>query len=180
MKKITILIALILGACAPKPETMVPKIQKESQEFLDAMNSCNVDETKRLLNTKLAEKWGAEMKMQEWLKLRKQALHSNGFAFQYAQVGIPGVPQFAAGKYVSFVPVRTSLVADDGGNIGQMRLFGPRSVTVESYLVAVSPNNGKTWTFFEAGENRALTDELLPGIADKLIFPATMIQATPN
>ena len=178
MKKITIVIALLMGACTPKPETMVPKIQMESQIFLDAINTCNADVATKMLNENLVA--AIKMKMGDWLKMRKQGYRTNGFAFQSAMVGIPEKPQLAGGKYVSFVPVRTTVVADDGGNIGQMRIFGPNSVTIESYLVAVSDNKGNSWKFFEAGESRQLSAELLPGIAEKLVFPAQMIKATPN
>ena len=191
-----IAVALALAACTPKPETLVPQIQRESQEFLKAISSSNVEEThKRLLSSvrkeisdlaELAIKQGdksiskvpSDTEIVEiLLKIRNSAFSQNSFVIHSATVGVPGVPQFVNGVFVSFVPVRTIARYDDGGNIGKMRLFGPTSITMDSHIVAVSKDKGKTWKFFEADQDPARIDKLIPETAGKLVIPSPLIEA---
>ena len=190
---------IVLAACTPKPETFVPQIQRESQEFLKAISSSNVEETqKRLLSSvrkeisdlaELAIKQGdksiskvpSDTEIVEiLLKIRNTPFSQNSFVIRSATVGVPGVPQLVNGVFVSFVPARTIARYDDGGNIGKMRLFGPTSITIDSHIVAVSKDKGKTWKFFEANEDPAHIDKLIPETAGKLVIPARLIEARPE
>jgi len=81
---------------------------------------------------------------------------------------------------ISFVPATSQAEYDDGGSIGQTRLFGPTSITISTYLVAVSSDKGKIWTFFEAEPDRSTIDRALPSTVGKLVIPAKLVNAIPN
>ncbi len=191
-----IAVILTVAACTPKPETLVPQIQRESEEFLKAITSSNVEETqKRLLSSVckeisdlvqlVIEKGGSGITevpsdteiVEELLKRRNTPFRQNSFVIRSATVGVPSTPQFVNGVFVSFIPARTIARYDDGGNIGKMRLFGPTSITMDSHIVAVSKDKGKTWKFFEADQDPARIDKLIPETAGKLVIPARLIEA---
>ena len=169
---VAMVIAVSVAGCSPKPETLVPAIQKESQQFLDALNRGDEEHITSKLHKNLREK--ITIPLGEWLTLRARGYNSNGYRLNSAEVGVPQPPQQAGNVLVSFVPVAATVVPDENVHPSQMRLFGPRSITVNSYLVAVSDDRGRNWTFFEAGENRQLTEALLPEAASSLVFPGRM------
>ena len=194
-----IAVILTVAACTPKPETLVPQIQRESEEFLKAITSSNVEETqKRLLSSVckeisdlvqlVIEKGGSGITevpsdteiVEELLKRRNTPFRQNSFVIRSATVGVPSTPQFVNGVFVSFIPARTIARYDDGGNIGKMRLFGPTSITMDSHIVAVSKDKGKTWKFFEADQDPARIDKLIPETASKLVVPARLIEVKPE
>jgi len=160
------------------PETLIPQIQRESQDFLTALSSGDVEEIKPRLLASFRKQ--IDDRVDLWLELRKAPFRDNGFAIRSATVGVPGTPQFINGVFVSFVPARTIARYDDGGDFRKMRIFGPRSVTLNSHLVAVSKDKGKTWKFFEADQDLAQIDKLIPETASKLVIPAKLIEATPE
>jgi hypothetical protein len=175
---VPLLVVAFFSACSPKPETLIPKIQQESQIFVDALNNCNEEQAAKKLHKSLVD--NIPMPLKEWLKLRVQGFNGRGYRFDSAQIGVPQLPQFAAGHLVSFVPVRTTVVLDDRLHPSQMPLFGPTSITMATFLVAVSNDQGRSWTFFEAGENRSLADALLPDIAPNLVFPGRLVDIETN
>lgn len=166
------------SGCSPKPEALIPKIQLESQAFVNALNTGNADQASKMLYDKLVKL--IPMPLEEWLQMRLKGYNSNGYRFESAQVGVPQLPQESGGCLVSFVPVQTRMVPDESLHPSQMRLFGPRSINLATYVVAVSENKGKTWTFFEAGENRQLADALLADISKNLVFPGRMAEVDTN
>ena len=191
-----IAVILTVAACTPKPETLVPQIQRESEEFLKAITSSNVEETqKRLLSSVckeisdlvqlVIEKGGSGITevpsdteiVEELLKRRNTPFRQNSFVIRSATVGVPSTPQFVNGVFVSFIPARTIARYDDGGNIGKMRLFGPTSITMDSHIVAVSKDKGKTWKFFEADQDPPRIDKIIPETAGTLVIPARLIEA---
>lgn len=196
LRSALIAMPIVLAACTPKPETLIPQIQRESQEFLKAISSSNVEETqKRLLssvckeisdvvqlainqgNSGIKEALSDTEIVEGLLKIRNSPFRQNSFVIRTATVGVPGVPQFVNGVFVSFVPARTIARYDDGGNIGKTRIFGPTSITIDSHIVAVSKDKGKTWKFFEADQDPAHIDKLIPETAGKLVIPARLIEA---
>ena len=199
LRSALIAMPIVLAACTPKPETLIPQIQRESQEFLKAISSSNIEETqKRLLPgvckeiseiAQLVIKQGdagiseipTDAQILEWLlQQRNTPFRQNSFVISSATVGVPGTPQFVNGIFVSFVPARTIARYDDGGNVAKMRLFGPKSFTLDSHIVAVSKDKGKTWKFFEADQDPARIDKLIPETAGKLVVPARLIEARPE
>lgn len=174
-----IALATVLVACKPKPETLVPQIQQEAQNFLNALSTANEREVKQQIYPDFASIVPGGVAA--YLKTRVKslnALRSNGFAMKSANVGVPEVPQIANGYYVAFVPAKMHFLPDNGGNIGQTRLFGPNSLTLHSYVVAVSTNKGRTWRFFEPQDTREIIDKTLPKVAAKLVIPGELIKMT--
>ena len=194
-----IAVALAVASCTPKPETFIPQIQRESQEFLKALASGNVEETQKLLLNSMRSEMANVAKLlseklkaggisapdqfsdaelvELLLKIRNGTLKDAGFVIHSANVGVPGVPQVVNGVYVSFVPARTVARYDDGGNVMKMRIFGPTSVTVDSHIVAVSKDKGKTWKYFEASDDPASIDKFIPETAGKLVIPSPLMEA---
>lgn len=167
---------LSLTACSPpKPETFLPTIQQEGQVFIDALRSRDEVVAASMMPAGYLKL--IDGRVEEYLNFRINAVREKSFAIKSATVGIPQVPQDIDGLFVSFVPVRSKLQYDDGGNIGRTRLFGPTSITLSSYLVAVSSNKGKTWKFFESEEERGIIDKVLPETVGKLIIPAELADA---
>lgn len=195
-------VILTVAACTPKPETLVPQIQRESQEFLNALSSGNVEEARvRILDivrtqmadlvkslpkprngdgSEIATTFSDAELVELLLKLRNSPFDDNRFVIRSATVGIPSSPQFVNGVFVSFVPARTIARYDDGGNAMKMRLFGPTSITLDSHIVAVSKDKGKTWKFFEAPEDPAKIDKFIPETAAKLVIPARLTEVRPE
>lgn len=169
-------ILAILSACSPpKPETFLPIIQKEGQVFVDALRSENEAVVSSMMPVSYLKLIDGEVGA--YLKLRANGARANSFVITSAAVGVPQIPQNIDGMLVSFVPVRTKLKYDDGGNIGRTRLFGPTSITMSSYLVAISSNKGKLWKFFESEGERSTIDKILPETVGKLIIPAKLADA---
>lgn len=115
--------------------------------------------------------------MGEYLKIRENGVCANSSTVVSASGGVPQIPQNIYGIYVAFMPARSKSKYDDGGNIGRSCLFGLTSISLSTYLVAVSTDKGKTWEFFESEADRGVIDKVLPETVGKLIVPAKLANA---
>jgi len=173
------ILVMSLASCSPpKPETFIPKIQQEGEIFLNAISSGNEAVASRLMPPGYLKIIDGEVGA--YLRKRTNGFRENSFAITGASVGVPQVPQSVDGMLISFVPATSQAEYDDGGSIGQTRLFGPTSITISTYLVAVSSDKGKTWAFFEAEPDRSTIDLALPSTIGKLVIPAKLVNAIPN
>jgi hypothetical protein len=167
-------IALSITSCAPKPEEMLPKIQNESQRFLDALNSGNESEAKDTLVDEAQR--GLPAPLADLLEARKRDNTVKGYIMKSMIAGIPEMPQKADSYWVSFVPVETVFQKDPNGPDPQIVMFGDREKVVQSYLVAVSGDGGKKWKCLELGENRSFAESVLPQLKGKVVFPSTLMK----
>jgi hypothetical protein len=166
-------LALGTSCSQPNPESFIPKIQQEGQAFVDAMNRMDEETTAAMMPAEFLKEINGEV--WSYISMRRQGVQKSNFKIVSATVGIPPTPEIADDFMVAFVPVRTVLAYDDGGDIGKMRLFGPTSATVTTHLVATSSNKGRDWRFFESTEDRSLIDKLLPGTVGKIIIPDPLV-----
>lgn len=113
----------------------------------------------------------------EYLKIRENGVCANSSAFVSASGGVPQIPQNIYGIFVAFMPARSKSKYDDGGNIGRFSLFGLTSISLSTYLVAVSTDKRKKWKSFESEADRRVIDKVLPETVGKLIVPAKLADA---
>ncbi len=173
------ILVMSLASCSPPmPETFIPKIQQEGEIFLNAISSGNEAVAARMMPPGYLKLIDGEVAA--YLRKRTNGFRKSNFALTRASVGIPQVPQSVDDMLISFVPATSQAEYDDGGSIGQTRLFGPTSITISTYLVAVSSDKGKIWTFFEAEPDRSTIDRALPSTVGKLVIPAKLVNAIPN
>src|SRR5262249_8984521 len=110
---------------------------------------------------KIVEMMGGREKMIEALKDGMKQLKEKGFSFRSVEVGEPA--EFAEEGKDTFVVVPTTTeMAAPGGKI-----------VVKSYLLGISPDGGKAWTFVDGNgigtaENR---EQVLPKLPEKLKLP---------
>ena len=168
-------LALVLAApsCSPKPESLIPKIQQESQHFQDSVDSLDVNVAGEKMHPLYKKLHDDDVAMVLKCGIT-QTLKKEGYELKSTNVGIPQIPQVVDGTIVSFVPVRKTY--DDGWNTAKVLILGLTSITVDAYLVATSTNKGKSWTFFETTPKRDLIDKVLPDLAGKLVIPPVLFQ----
>jgi hypothetical protein len=119
-------------------ETILPKIQAESQRFAEVMTAGDVSEVaKRMLPSVLKS---LDSDLGQYLRQRLKSAYDQSFKVRSVSADVPQAPQLVGDLMVSFVPIRTYFTYDDGGKIGKQRIFGPTSVTL--ITVAHRDNRG--------------------------------------
>jgi hypothetical protein len=178
LKVLLLVAAMSLLACTPDPQSMLPKVQSQAEQYLKGLHEQDASLVQKFIHPALLSLFDG--RVEELLSARNNGfmpLTNQGFRLVSTRVGEPQSPQKAEKFYVSFVPFRTTFLYDDGGNIGKMRLFGPTRIDLTMYLAAISSDSGKSWKFFEVGEDKILMDEILPGLSEKLVFPSELVRA---
>jgi len=166
----------MLAACSEaNPAKFVPRIQKEAQDYLVALNAGDEPVVAGRSPAKFLKLINGEVG--QYLSRRNNGIRQSGFVIMSAAAGTPGTPQRAGGLLVSFVPVVTQMRYDDGGDFRKMRVFGPTALKLSNYLAALSHDRGRTWKFFEA-EDESIT-AVLSDVKGKILIPSPLADATP-
>lgn len=106
------------------------------------------------------EMGGADKAVAATAKLMDE-LRAKGITLTAVKVGEPGKPVTGGGKTYVVVPTRTELAAPQG------------TVRSKSFLLAISTDAGKTWTFADGTglAKKAARDKVLPDLPAALTLP---------
>ena len=161
-----LLIAIAASCQVASGDPQTEQIRKFAAEDSAALTSGNYARLVDLTYPKLVEIIGGRDKMIETLRRGTEDLKAQGSAILGAEVSEPkkvvtvGNSQFAIVPMIVRVKVSQGILRSNG------------------YLIAVSENRGKTWTFIDgaglhkaqAGEREAL-ERILPGFPAELSLP---------
>src|SRR5262245_58883842 len=105
---------------------------------------------------------GGKEKVTERMKAESKRMSDQGVVIKSCKVGEPG--EFVSGGGQTFVVVPTNI---------EMSAPGVKA-TVKSYVLGLSPDGGKSWSFIDGNglRNEAARKELLPNLPEKLKLPA--------
>ena len=109
---------------------------------------------------KMIELAGSREKMLAMLKSTEDDFKKQGVKIESVEVGEPSVPVVAGGKQFSVVPQTMRMT------------FPTAKLEASSYLLAVSADGGKTWTFIDgAGVTPDTLKMVLPDFPAELRLP---------
>ncbi len=154
---------VVCGIAAPahgdEPRSAV--VKKKAQEVGEALLKEDYAKVIDLTYPKVVELLGGREKMIGALADGMRQLKEKGFAFRSVEVGEPA--DFIEGGKDTFVVVPTTT---------EMTAPGGRFI-VKSYLLGISPDGGKAWTFVDGNgigtpEKR---EKILPKLPEKLELP---------
>ena len=158
--------SILLVACGvaaraeDEPKSVL--VKKQAGEIVAAIKKEEYAKVVDLTYPKVVELMGGREKMRAELEAGMKQLKEKGFSFKSVKVGEPG-ELLAEGKNTFVVVPTTTEMAAPGGKI-----------VLESYLLGISSDGGKAWTFVDGSgigtvEKREL---ILPKLPAKLELPA--------
>jgi hypothetical protein len=156
---------LLLAACAvtaaAQEESRTAVVKKKAQEVGEALKKEDYAKVVDLTYPKIVEMMGGREKMIEALTDGMKQLKEKGFSFRSVEVGEPA--EFVEEEKTTFVvvPTTTEMTAPGG------------KILVKSYLLGISPDGGKAWTFVDGNgmgtaEKR---EKVLPKLPERLKLP---------
>jgi hypothetical protein len=158
------LLLLVVGGAAAAAHGDEPRsavVKKKAQEVGEALKKDDYAKVVDLTYPKVVELMGGREKMIIALTDGMKQLKEKGFSFRSVKVGEPA--EFVAGEKDTFVvvPTTTEMTAPGG------------KITVKSYLLGISSDGGKVWTFVDGNgigtvERR---EKILPKLPEKLKLP---------
>lgn len=156
IKYILLFIALPYAAFAQDTTAL----KKQATRFANATFNSDHKLVIDLTYPKLVELSGGRDSMQKLIVERIASLKKQGVMSFEGSVGSPG-PYIKAGSQIHcLIP-----------EILYLNVFNGRFVT-RSYLLAISDNKGKSWTFMDVGKMPAdVLHKLLPNYNDDLVIP---------
>lgn len=138
------------------------QLKKQANRFANATFNSDHKLVIDLTYPKLVELSGGRDSLQKLIVERIEALKKQGVTTFEGLVGSPG-PFFKAGNQIHcLVP-----------EILVLKMYNGRYVT-RSYLLAISNDKGKSWTFLDVGKMPAdVLHKLLPNYNDELVIPTS-------
>jgi hypothetical protein len=135
-------------------------VKKQAKRFAVATFNGDFRTVIDLTYPKLVELSGGRDTMQKLITERIETLKKQGIMTFDGSVGSPG-PFYKAGSQIHCLLPETII----------LRMFNGRYVG-RSYLLAISDNKGKSWTFLDVGKMPAdVLHKLLPNYNNDLIIP---------
>jgi hypothetical protein len=157
----TFLLLVLIGVDARADDASKSAVVKKAVEIGEAIKKEDYAKVIDLTYPKVIELMGGREKMIATLETGMKQLKEQGFAFRSLEVGEPG--EFLAEGKNTFVVVPTTT---------EMTVPGGK-MTIKSYLLGISPDGGKAWTFVDGNgigtpEKREM---VLPKLPEKLELP---------
>lgn len=142
-----------------EPRSAVAK--KQAREIGEAIKAEDYAKIIDLTYPKVIEIMGGREKMIDALKDGMRELKEKGFRFRSLEVSEPGEVLSEGKNTFVVVPTTTEMTAPGG------------KIVVKSYLLGISPDGGKAWTFVDGNgigtpEKRA---KILPKLPEQLKLP---------
>jgi hypothetical protein len=159
MKPIVLLTALLLALAGhlsfakagPKPD----EVKKLAQELAKAVVKQDYAGVIDLTHPAIVKEMGSRMKAIELIELMMKGA---GFSYKEMKVGDPGEFHSQGANTFVVIPIKLEVNSPRGLLRG------------DSYLLGISPDDGKTWTFVE-GYSMEKAEKLLPKLPEKLKLP---------
>jgi hypothetical protein len=151
---------LSLPTAAHSDDTDVKKTAKaKAEEIQTALVKGDLEKVADLTHPKVVTGLGGKEKMVARMKKEIEAMKGQGSAFKSAKILDPSEP-ITAGKEL-YIGIPFDL---------EMTVTGGRLLS-RGFLVGVSSDGGKSWTFVDGVPGRDKIKELLPNLPDALVFP---------
>ena len=155
----TFLLLLACGVAAhaeDEPKSAV--VKKKAGEIVAAIKKEEYAKVVDLTYPKVVELMGGREKMLAELEAGMKQLKEKGFSFKSVEVGEPGELMTEGKNTFAVVPTTTEMAAPGG------------KIVLESYLLGISSDGGKAWTFVDGSgigtaEKRELILPKLPSEA---------------
>ena len=172
MRRLSLLVGIVfLGWLSPaKAQTPVrDRIRASAANMSTDLHTAQYGKLVDLMYPKVVSLGGGRDKIIDFLKRGADEMSQQGYKFGNADMGPASEPVAGGDKLFSVVPQT-------------IRMTGP-NVKVEqtSYLLAISSDKGKTWTFVDgAGVKPDVIKQLFPELPASLVLPEpTPPKATP-
>ena len=147
------LLGLPLAARAEEPNAASANLKAQAQVCLDALIAKDYPKMVDHTYPKLVEFFGGRESMISYLETQMPALAEAGITFKSVTLLQPEAPVVAGDTQYAIVP--QTLVLDVKGDEWEQR----------SYLLGISREGGKTWTFVDgAGINQSMREQILPDL----------------
>jgi hypothetical protein len=165
----TLLTLLAVAVCAQlaSADSQTQRIRMLAAENSRALTSGDYKRLVDLTYPKLVEMIGGRDKMIEILRTGTEDMKAHGSAILGAEVSEPKEVVTTGDKQFAIVPMTVRVQVPDG------------TVRSKSFLVAVSEDRGKTWTFIDgaglhktSGQERETLTQILPAFPAQLSLPA--------
>lgn len=153
-------LCLALALLAPtQDDPRLKTAEEQAQKCIDATISGDVEKLADLTHPKVIEKAGGREAMIEKVRKGMADLKDQGFNFDAGTVEAPKAIREADGKAYAVVPTTINISFDKG------------TLKAQSYLLGVSSDDGKTWTFLDGSPGPEAIRKLLPDIPEALELP---------
>jgi hypothetical protein len=160
------LLAVAVCAQLASADSQTQRIRILAAENSAALTSGNYARLVDLTYPKLVEMIGGRDKMIEMLRSGTEDMKAHGSAILGAEVSEPKEVVTAGDKQFAIVPITVRVQVPDG------------TVRSNSFLVAISEDRGKTWTFIDgaglhktSGGERESLAQILPAFPAQLSLP---------
>lgn len=167
MKTIIPLLLLFISSYTGKSQTAAPdisdeelKLQQEATKMCQLFLEKKFPEYIKYVHPKIIQLVGGEKAMIDILEKTFDQLKAQGFTFKNVTMSQPSNIVKAGKEQQAVIPQILEMKNETG------------TLVSTSYLVAVSPDNGKTWQFIDTGgKNLADIKKVFPTLSSSLIIP---------
>jgi hypothetical protein len=142
-------------------ETPSARVKKKAEEVCQAVVKGDYAKLVDLTYPKVVKLMGGRDKMIAAVTESIKKLKDEGFVIQSVKVGEPSEFLSEAKNTFSIVSTTMEMKSPDG------------KIIAKSYLLGISPDDGKTWTFVDGNglDTEEKRDKVLPKLPDKLKLP---------
>lgn len=135
-------------------------LKAQAQASLDALMAKDYAKMVDQTYPKLVEFFGGRATMISYLETQMPALEAEGITFKRITLAQPEAPVVAGDTEYAIVP--QTIILDVKGDEWEQR----------SYLLGISKDSGKTWTFVDgAGINQEMREAILPDLPVNMQLP---------
>ena len=153
------LVASCCAATAADDTTLKKVVKAKAEEIHNAIFKEDYNKVIDLTHPNVLKMLGSRDKMIALLESGMKEMKSRGFAFRSATMDDPSDPVTAGDDLYIVVPFLLEMKAP-GGKLLQ-----------KSFVIGVSSDQGKTWTFVNGDQEMKKIKQVLPDLPDKLKLP---------
>ncbi len=128
---------LYLGASCADAQSPTETLALQARQNADAIVNKDYETSVRFTYPPVVEEMGGFQKMLSFVKASMAEMEAKGWVLERITVGKPSVIVIEGREDVAIVPTEMSMRIED------------KEVRVNSYLVAISQNRGRSWYFFD-------------------------------
>ncbi|QDU20053.1 hypothetical protein [Urbifossiella limnaea] len=156
-----VMLCLTLVASATRADdAAIKRVVKAKVEELQAA-TVKGDHAAVIASTypKLIEQMGGRDKALATVKAGAESFKQKGIEFKAARAGEPADPVKKGGELFVVVPTTTEIASPQG------------KIVSKGFVVGVSPDDGKSWTFLHGSLDAEKLRKSFPQIPESLVFP---------
>lgn len=139
--------------------TIAQQARKSAEELQDAVVKKQFGKVAALTHASVVKKAGGRDAFVETIKAVTSDIENRGFTYMSVKTGDAGQPVISDGRAYVVVPFELEMATPKGRGL------------ISSYLLGISPDDGKTWSFIDGGHGRELIQAILPDLPEALELP---------